>query len=272
MDKSTIARTASEKNTTQHVQITRKKQLFLLFYTTGNYRGDNLMLYSAVTRRILIKNELWFDKNQHLVFLIPIQDIAEVITTVANSIQKRGGIGKVEVKEVNIFSHAWFDGPTGSAPCSVDPISVKQMGLSGWGSIDFQWASKARFAMFGCNTATDVKGEKNFAKELSECVNFKDIEVWGQSAPAKPSYYPNTRDSSTLRNDDQGWHVNFTYMVGSTQGDGLAATRGVPLPFPPAKLMKKYINGQLLARAFQNEFNDHGSNSYPIANIKRVNT
>jgi len=124
--------------------------------------------------------------------------------------------------------------------------------------------------MFGCNTATDVKGARIFAKDLSDCVNFRDIEVWGQSAPAKPSFYPDKRDSSILRNDDQGWHVNFTYMVGSIPGDGLRATRGVPLPFPPAQPMKKYINGKLIERAFQKQFNDHGNHHYPIPNIKEV--
>ncbi|WP_151714248.1 hypothetical protein [Acinetobacter bereziniae] len=268
--KISIARTSIQENNTQHIKITRKKQLFLLFYTTGNARGDNLMIYSAITRRINIKNEKWFDKNQHLVFLVPIQDIAEIITTIASSITKRGGIGNVEIKEVSIFSHAWFDGPTGSAICTIDPVSFKQMGLSGWSQIDFQWADKSRFVMFGCNTATDTKDARIFARDLSECVNFKGIEVWGQSAPAKPSYYPDKRDSSILRNDDKGWHINFTYMVGSKPGDGLRATRGVPLPFPPAQPMKKYINGKLIERAFQNQFNDHGNHSYPIPNIKEV--
>jgi len=49
-------------------------------------------------------------------------------------------------------------------------------------------------------------------------------------------------------------------MVASTPGDGLAATRGVPLFSPPALPMKKFINGVLTEIAFQNQFNDHRNN------------
>jgi len=50
------ARTSTQENNTQHIKITRKKQLFLLFYTTGNSRGDDLMYFSAKTRRFNIEN------------------------------------------------------------------------------------------------------------------------------------------------------------------------------------------------------------------------
>lgn len=248
--------TASAENNTHHVKITKKKQLFLLFYTTQNHRGDDLMYFSAKTRRHNIEKASWFDPERHLIFNVPIQDIAEIITTVASSIQKRGGIGKVEIKEVNVFSHAWYDGPTGSVPCSVEPEGY-QMKLAGWSLIDFQWAAKSRFAMFGCNTATDEYNARVFAEDLSNSPNFKDVEVWGQTSPAKPSFYPDQRDSSVLRNMDTGWSVNFTYMVASTKGDGWAATRGIPKKSPPAMPMKKYINGVLIERAFQSQFNDH---------------
>lgn len=95
-------KTSTQENNTQHVKITRK-QLFLLFYTTDNSRGDDIMYFSAKTRRFNIEKASWFDKDIHLVFSIPIQDIAEIITTVSSSINKRGGVGKVEVKEISIF-------------------------------------------------------------------------------------------------------------------------------------------------------------------------
>ena len=253
-------KTSTQENNTQHVKITRKKQLFLLFYTTDNSRGDDLMYFSAKTRRFNIEKASWFDKDIHLVFSIPIQDIAEIITTVSSSINKRGGVGKVEVKEISIFSHAWYDGPTGSAPCTVDPVSEKQMALSGWSTINAQWAPTARFVMFGCNTASDDKDVRVFAKDLSECSNFQNVQVWGQTGPAKPSFYPDKRDSSVLRNMGTGWTVNTTYMVASTPGDGFAATRGVPLFSPPALPMKKFINGVLIETALQNQFNDHRNN------------
>lgn len=69
----------------------------------GNYRGDDLMYFSAKTRRFNIENASWFKKDIHLVFSVSIQDIAEIITTVSSAIEKRGGIGKVEIKEISIF-------------------------------------------------------------------------------------------------------------------------------------------------------------------------
>lgn len=112
------------------------------------------------------------------------------------------------------------------------------MALSGWSTINAQWAPTARFVMFGCNTASDDKDVRVFAKDLSECSNFQNVQVWGQTGPAKPSFYPDKRDSSVLRNMGTGWTVNTTYMVASTPGDGFAATRGVPLFSPPALPMK----------------------------------
>lgn len=258
--RTSIARTSKQENNTQHIKITRKKQLFLLFYTTENYRGDDVMYFSAKTRRSNIENSSWFNKDIHLVFNVPIQDIAEIITTVTSSIEKRGGKGKVEIKEISIFSHAWYDGPTGSATCTVDKVSEKQMHLSGWSMIDAQWAPNARFVMFGCNTASDDAGARVFAQDLSMCSNLKDVEVWGQTGPAKPSFYPDKRDTSVLRNMGTGWSVNATYMVASTLGDGLAATRGVPMLFPRALPMKKFINGILIETTFQSQFNDHRNN------------
>ena len=126
--------------------------------------------------------------------------------------------------------------------------------------INAQWAPTARFVMFDCNTASDDKDVRVFAKDLSECSNFQNVQVWGQTGPAKPSFYPDKRDSSVLRNMGTGWTVNTTYMVASTPGDGFAATRGVPLFSPPALPMKKFINGVLIETAFQNQFNDHRNN------------
>ena len=55
------------------------------------------------------------------------------------------------------------------------------MALSGWSTINAQWAPTARFVMFGCNTASDDKDVRVFAKDLSECSNFQNVQVWGQT-------------------------------------------------------------------------------------------
>ena len=51
MTESKTTATTSKEGTEVKQKITRKKQLFLLFYTTGNSRGDNVMYHSAKTRR-----------------------------------------------------------------------------------------------------------------------------------------------------------------------------------------------------------------------------
>lgn len=126
------------------------------------------------------------------------------------------------------------------------------MGLSGWFTINAQWVPAARFVMFGRNTASNDKGARVFAKDISECSNFQNVQVWGQTGPAKPSFYPDERDSSILRNMGTGWSVNNTYMVAFKLGDGFAVARGVPLRYSPTLLMKKFINCVLSETAFQN--------------------
>ncbi|MFC6051705.1 hypothetical protein A6M14_03600 [Acinetobacter sp. Ac_877] len=260
--KYSVGTTSKNENNVQHIKISRKKKLFLLFYTTKNRRGDNFMYFAAKTRRYNIENASWFNKDEHLVFNVPIQDIAEVVKTVLSSIEKRGGVGKVVVKEISIFSHAWFDGPTGSAICTMAPESEKQMKIDGgWSKLEAHWATDARFVMFGCNTASDdPQATRSFAEDISKSPNFRDVEIWGQTGPAKPSFYPDKRDSSALRNVGTGWSVNATYMVAGTDVDGFAATRGVPLNSPTPLPMKKYVNGVQKGKIFQSQFNDHRKN------------
>ncbi|MBJ9902068.1 hypothetical protein I5703_05205, partial [Acinetobacter bereziniae] len=50
-----IARTSTQENNTQHVKITRKKQLFLLFWVAEEDKGKSLFSESAQTRMKNIK-------------------------------------------------------------------------------------------------------------------------------------------------------------------------------------------------------------------------
>lgn len=246
----------SKEGTEVKQKITRKKQLFLLFYTTSNSRGDSVMYHSAKTRRNNIENSAWYNKDIHLVFNVPIQDIAEVITTVPSSISKRGGIGKVEVKEISIFSHSWYDGPVGSIPSTVAPVVGNQMEIEGgWDSIDYHWASNSRFVAYGCNSGTDDAGQRVFVQELSSSPKFNLVKVWGQPSPTWPSIYPNKRETTVLRNLDTGWSITSCYMVASVYGKGMAATRGIPLSNPETKKAKNYLNNRLIERNYQNVFN-----------------
>lgn len=267
----TTTGTTSARGETYKQQISRKKELFLLFYTKGNHRGDALMYYAAKTRRQNIERQPWFDSRFHLVFNVPIQSMSEVVETVPLSITKRGGREHVRVKEINIFSHAWYDGPTGSIRSRRAPVSNAQMDISGgWDSIDYNWANNARFVMFGCNSATDEEGERVFAKELSANPKFHDVTVWGQPSGAYPSLYPDKRetviarsfnwegDDGTIKDWNAGWAAGSAcYMVAGVKGQGVGAHRGVPFLSAEAKPMKKYKNGVLIGRSHQSEFNTH---------------
>lgn len=238
---------------------------------TGNHTGDTLMYCAAKTRRQNIEQQPWFNKRFHLVFNVPIQRISEVIETIPLSIEKRGGKDEVKLKEVSIFSHAWFDGPTGSQTSTIASEPPYQMQINGgWDSIDYNWAANARFAMFGCNSATDAVDARVFAEELSKNPKFLDVTVWGQPDSAYPSLYPDRRETviarsiswegedGSIKDWRTGWLVGKTcYMVACERGRGLAAHRGIPLPTPEAKKMKKYKNGILIGRAYQSEFNNH---------------
>ena len=256
-NKSTTAPTATGKNDVKQV-IKRKKQLFLLFYTTQNSRGDSFMYHAAKTRRQNIEKSSWYNKNIHLIFNVPIQDIAEVVTTIPQSIQKRGGVGQIEVKEVSVFSHSWFDGPVGSLPSSIAPVLGNQMKINGgWDSIDYHWAVRGRFVAYGCQPGTDKAKKRISVKELSESSKFKDVHVWGQPSPTWPSLYPDMRETTIYRNLDVGWAFDECYMVASVYGKGLAATRYIPLDRPQANKSKKYVNGILVLRSYQDAFNFH---------------
>lgn len=258
----TTTAVTSEEGTEFKQAITRKKQLFLLFFTTGNSRGDNVMYYSAKTRRSNIENSTWYNKNIHLIFNVPIQDIAEVITTVQSSISKRGVVRKVEVKEISIFSHSWYDGPAGSMPSSIAPIIGNQMTIEGgWDSINYNWAPNSRFVAYGCNSGTDDEEQNIFVKELSKSSKFNYVKVWGQPSPTWPSLYPDKRETTVLRNINTGWSVASCYMVASVYGQGMAATRGIPLSKPSTKEAKNYLNNRLIERNYQNVFNSPFSRS-----------
>ena len=65
------ARTSTQENNTQHVKITRKKQLFLLFWVAERDPGKDFFKESAQTRLINIKTFKDFDINIHKVHCEP---------------------------------------------------------------------------------------------------------------------------------------------------------------------------------------------------------
>lgn len=228
--------------------------IYLLFYVTKNARGDAFFAEAAQTRLQNIKGSKGYDPAKHKVHCPPIQDLGEIATIVSRYIAKYGGVGSAYCKEVGVFSHSGLDGPVGSHASSVDPAPHNQMGMTGWGSIDFNWWSeKPLFAAYGCNSANEIK---SFAQALSKLANFSGVETWGQSSFSYPSFLPDYRVTTVARSLDSGWSVGATYQVGGTSGEGWKAT-SPSSSYPQAKPMNCYRNGEKIRSTHQGYYNDH---------------
>ncbi|MEN9502862.1 MAG: hypothetical protein RI964_2147 [Pseudomonadota bacterium] len=244
----------------------QSKELFLIFYITGYVKHDGLddkMFHEASQTRINnIKHAKNFNPEIHKVHSIPIQDLAEMRETILRYINKYGGKNYAYTKEIGIFSHSGKeDGPIGSQDTTQYKhlIYRDQMSLEGYTSIDFNWITNStkRFIVYGCNSAYP---SNPFIKKLSMHPNFRNVELWGQTTYSFPSFYPNKRSSSIIR---QFWKSGFdiaekgtsyTYMVGGNDGEGLEAIFTKTANINP---MAVYINGKKTQEPYQNKFNDH---------------
>lgn len=237
------ARTSSEENNTHHIRITRKKQLFLLFWIAEEDKGRKLFSESAQTRMQNIKKMQEYDEEIHKVHCPPLHTFSEIQTIIDNWIEHYGGTNKVVIKEIAIFSHSGWDGPI----IYSDPINM-QMPLDGWSSLNINWHSgDVRCTFFGCNSAADP----SFAQRISILANFLEVEVGGQSASSFPSFSPSKRITSIGRSNNFAWSVADTYMVGSKAGKG----RQAHLWGVQVEPMRFYKNGVLLYEKDQSFFN-----------------
>jgi len=258
-----------------------KKELFLIFYIAEHYIltiRDRMFYEAAETRINNIKNSKWYNKECHKVHMIPFGPLDEIIEEVSSYIKKYGGKEKAFVKEVSIFSHSGpGDGPVSAdGGVTIDPIeNSTQMGLNGWGSIDFNWSkNNPIFAVLGCNAGRLIKDGKKinpFCKRISKLDNFKDVPIWGQSIETVPSMYPDYRVTVVGRSvgPGVGWDIGkHTYLVGMLKkGDGWKAmsfsthsadlSQGELKEYPTVKKMNIFKNGNLIRSAEQKEFNDH---------------
>lgn len=237
------ARTSTQENNTQHIKITRKKQLFLLFWVAEEDKARNLFSESAQTRANNIKKLNNYDEEIHKVHCPPLHSFSEIQTIIDNWIKHYGEKSKAVIKEIAIFSHSGWDGPI----IYSDPVNT-QLPLEGWGLINFNWYSgNVRCTFFGCNSANNP----SFAQTISYLPNFSNVEVGGQSASSFPSFYPSKRFTSFARSNDLAWSVADTYMVGSKPGKGKEAHFfGVEV-----EPMRFYKNGNLLYEKDQSFFN-----------------
>jgi hypothetical protein len=143
------------------------------------------------------------------------------------------------------------------------------MDMCGWEQIKVEWALNAKCVFYGCNTG-NPHATKNFAQNISNLSNFKDVEVWGQSNYSFPSFYPDYRVTSIARSigDGTGWDmIGNAYMVAGNLGEGLKAiSTGAAIltqeelrdgGYPKANPMNCYKNGVLIQSTHQGVFNDH---------------
>jgi len=210
------------------------KDIYMLFYSTGNTRGDEMFKASAETRKRDIENSNSFDPNTDVVILAHFQDMATVPSMVSSIVKSYSSVfGKT--KEFSIWSHGGKDGPVGSIATSKFSLDTKQMSLEGWSIIDFNWGENAIANFFGCNTG---KGSPSFTTRISNLDNFENVTINGQQSYSYPSIYTDTRTNNL--SVIKGVFSYPTYMVGGGH-------RGIISHFfptsAPAVPMSSSLNG-----------------------------
>lgn len=220
------------------------QDIYILYYTSGNNRGDEMFRAAALTRKVDIERSSHFDPAKDIVVVLAVQDMASIQKSVNNTVAtyspKYGA-----TQEFSIWSHAGTDGPTGTVATSENAVDGKQMSMEGWSKIDFNWknggeGTNANF--FGCRTGVNYEKKEisnyyrnenggispeytitttSFAKQISNLSNFANVNVSGQTSSAYPSQFTNYRlnsenGSDNFINFEKNGIVNFqrTYMVG----------------------------------------------------------
>ena len=168
------------------------EEVYMLFYTKGNKRGDEMFKAAALTRKRDIENSDSYNKERDIVVLYEVSDLSSIQGAVDN-IQKKYGEKYGKTKEFDLWSHGSYDGPSGATTtgknCLDNNSGSKQMSKSGWEAINFDWADNARASFYGCRTGKEKDGT-SFAQRLSNCKNFSNVLVSGMSDNGFPSYSP----------------------------------------------------------------------------------
>lgn len=220
--------------------------LYVLIYTTGNKKGDDMFKKAAETRQADIMNSKGFDAKRDKVVTLGISDIS----TLGGQMQKVFDENSEEfgkTVEVGIWSHAGIDGPGGGTESSQQPVDQLQTTMDVWSNMNFNWSdgNSNRLSLFGCNTAAN-DGGKNFSKTLSGQKNMKGVSVRGQQESSYPSSYTNKRvtNSAIGSGNYSSPNVGNVYMVGSDGGFGDNF-------FNNAYPMREYRDGKYQGQAIQ---------------------
>ena len=214
------------------------RSIYMLFYTNGNNRGDEMFRTAAETRKYDIVHSKFFNASNDIVILSPIQDLANIGKLVGNIVNTYSEIFGKTV-EFSIWSHAGLDGPTGTLPTSENGVDGKQMSVDGWGSINFNWEQGANANFYGCKTGVGSANTPSFTTRVSAKANFHNVTVHGQSSSAYPSVYVNV-----LKNTSEMMNGNFSYPTYMVGGKSLGVMGRLFSTFSPANPMRSSKNGK----------------------------
>jgi RHS repeat-associated protein len=239
--------------------------LYILTVVSGYSRGDDMFEAAADTRKFDIENSWAFDPLRDKVVIITVQDVSEIEEKVEKTVAENSDTYGT-TSEFGVYSHAGYDGPSGSVDALKNPLEQgsSQMSIEGWGEIDFNWSDNgARAYFYGCNTGVKPNQGASFVTNLSTQTNMKDVAVFGQTGSAYPSQYTNERSTTLEQGIDEKflpvetthyyellpltgikigvYDIDKTYMVGGNGGKleaGKAMTVGTT-----ALPMRKAVNG-----------------------------
>jgi RHS repeat-associated protein len=203
---------------------------------------------AAITRMKNIEKNKNFNRNSDKVIELYVSNLSDIKNKVSSIVSTHSKIyGKTA--EVAIWSHSAIDGPRGSEPTTSDGKDGKQMTLTGWNKIEWNWSSKnSRLFIFGCNSATTevnfFSPNKNFSRSLSEQSKYKDVVVWGQQEYSYPSIYTDERYVTLDIENETYDNVKEIYYVGSDGGiDDFFFNNGYK--------MRRFKNGNELDESYQ---------------------
>lgn len=277
--KSTTAKTT--KQGAEHQQkITRKKELFLLFWVNEEDRAKKLFQEVAQTRLVILKTEPWYNAQFHKVHCPDIKSFSQIQTSIDYWVNYYGGSDSVAVKEISFFSHSARQGPiiynaykhdSADLLIQIDTGRHQQMKLECWKNIRYYWSASEnnRLNFFGCNSAKG--GNDSFAAKISTAINCLNVTVSGQPQSSYPSFYPDCRYTTAARSMDIGWDLGPTYMIASEGGNGKNALQHPPNQAITHKMVF-YRNSLKTLEAYQSAFNDHrkSRNQSDSAELRKI--
>ena len=220
------------------------EKIYMLFYTVGNRRGDEMFFAAAETRKKNIEKDASFNDMQDIVLLRSISNLSDIEALVSGIVEKYSDVyGKTA--EFSIWSHGGLDGPVGTVQTTTNELDRMQMSMKGWSSIDFNFGKKAQANFFGCKTGLGNDKFPSFAQRISGLDNFENVEVHGQAASSYPSIYSNYRTST--KGIIRGSFSYPTYLVGS----GHSGVRGHFLPVSRVSIpMTANYNGIVTSKSY----------------------